>query len=175
MNRELRKDLFEVIGVVAIVASLIFLGFEMRTNTASVRAAAYQTWVSVNSEMNDVDRQLADTLSDGFYDSANLTEESFQQFAMWHYTFMQMAQATHYMYELGAIDQALWEREINRAAGHLDLPGVRQWWNAGARSQFPSEFVELLETTESDITRWNWISEKGFVTESEALSQREEN
>jgi hypothetical protein len=174
LNREQRKDLFEVIGVVAIVASLIFLGFEMRTNTASVRAAAYQTWVSVNSEMNSIDRDLADSLSDGFYDSAKLTEDSYQHFAMWHYTFVQMAQATHYMYELGAIDHAVWDREINRVAGHLDLPGVRQWWVAGARSQFPAEFVELLETTESDITRWSWAPDKGFVTESETHPEMNE-
>ena len=169
MTREQRKDIFEAIGIVAIVASLIFLAIEMRTNTSSVRAAAYQTWVSVNSDLNGIDEQLSEALAAGFYDSANLTTDNYMQFALWHYTIFQMTQSTDYMYKLGAVDQSLWEREINRAAGHLDLPGVRQWWDAGARTQFSPEFVELLETTESDIERWSWAPERGFLPEDPQL------
>jgi hypothetical protein len=171
MNREQRKDLFEAIGIIAIIASLLLLVFEMRTNTASVRAAAYQTWVSVNAELNGVDSDLADALASGFYDSRGLTPDNYMQFALWHYTIYQMAEATHYMYQLGAIDHQLWEREMNRAAGHLDLPGVREWWNAGAKTQFPSDFVELMETTESDIVRWSWSPETGFVPEAQLPSE----
>ena len=167
MTREQRKDLFEAIGIVAIAASLIFLGLEMRTNTASVRATAYQTWVSVNTELNTVDEELSATIARGIQDSANLTEESYIRFALWHYTFMQMAQATDYMYKMGTVDHDLWEAEVNRAAGHLDLPGVRQWWDAGARTQFPPDFVKLLESTSSNITRWAWEPERGYIREDQ--------
>ncbi len=166
MHREKRKDLFEAIGIIAIVASLLLLVFETRTNTASVRASAYQTWVSANADLNSIDENLSITLKSGFFGSRGLTEDSYMHFALWHYTFYQMAVATDQMFRLGAIDQNLWDREMNRAAGHLDLPGVREWWDAGAKTQFPAEFVELMETTESDIIRWDWTAETGFAPET---------
>ena len=42
MNREQRKNIFEAVGLVAIVASLIFLGLEIRQSNVQARAAAYQ-------------------------------------------------------------------------------------------------------------------------------------
>ena len=167
MTREQRKEFIEAIGMVTIVASLIFLGLEMRTNTTSVRATAYQTWVSVNAQLNTVDESLSAAIAKGTLDSANLDEESYIRFALWHYTFVQMAQATNYMYKMGTVDFDLWESEINRTAGHLALPGVRQWWDAGARTQFPPDFVELLESTSSKITRWHWEPERGYIREDQ--------
>ena len=143
MNREHRKDILELVGVVTIIATLVFLVIETRTNTASVRANAYQTWVSVNAQLNTIDEDLSATIATGIQDSRNLDEDSYIRFALWNYTFMQMAQATDYMYKMGAVDEGLWQSEINRAAGHLDNPGVREWWNAGGRTQFEPEYVEL--------------------------------
>ena len=42
MNREQQKNIFEAVGVVAIVASLIFLSLEIRQSNVQARAAAYQ-------------------------------------------------------------------------------------------------------------------------------------
>ena len=42
MNREKRMDLLEAVGLVAIVASLIFLALEIRQSNVQARAAAYQ-------------------------------------------------------------------------------------------------------------------------------------
>ncbi len=42
MNIEQRKNIFEAVGLVAIVASLIFLGLEIRQSNVQARAAAYQ-------------------------------------------------------------------------------------------------------------------------------------
>ena len=42
MERLNRKDIFEIIGVVAIVLSLAVVAFEVRQNTAAVRSSAIQ-------------------------------------------------------------------------------------------------------------------------------------
>ncbi len=42
MNREHRKDILEAVGLVAIVASLLFLALEIRQSNLQARAAAYQ-------------------------------------------------------------------------------------------------------------------------------------
>jgi hypothetical protein len=53
MTRSDWKDTFEAIGVFAIVASLIFVAFEIRTNTASNQIAIEQNyssnWLTINA------------------------------------------------------------------------------------------------------------------------------
>ncbi len=55
MNRERWKDLFEIVGVVAIVASLIFLTLEIRTNTETNQIAIFQNysanWFEMHSQV----------------------------------------------------------------------------------------------------------------------------
>ena len=55
MNRERWKDLFEIVGVVAIVASLIFLTLEIRTNTETNQIAIFQNysanWFDMHSQV----------------------------------------------------------------------------------------------------------------------------
>ena len=55
MNREELKDLFDIIGIVAIVASLIFVAFEIRTNTASNKISIEQNysanWLEINAAL----------------------------------------------------------------------------------------------------------------------------
>ncbi len=103
----------------------------------------------------------------GNADSANLNNDSYISFAMWNMGLMQMAQATDYLYRSGSLDEELWSTEINRAAGILAQPGVRQWWDSGGKTQLTPHFVELLESTQSDTTTWGWEPGRGFVPEAE--------
>ena len=50
MNRDQKRDLFEGLGLLAIVASLIFLALEIRQNTIQAQAAAIQTLGIATSE-----------------------------------------------------------------------------------------------------------------------------
>ena len=46
--------------------------------------------------------------------------------------------------------------------GHLkDNPGVKQWWDAGGKTQLALQFVEPVESTESEINVWAWEPGKG--------------
>jgi hypothetical protein len=73
-----------------------------------------------------------------------------------------MIQATHQLFLDDAVDRAVWDRELQRAVGGLRVPGFREWWDAGGRTQLSSEFVQLVETTPLDIVGLQWDSEKGF-------------
>ena len=42
----------EFIGAIAIVITLIYLAVQLRQNTTSVRASAYQEWVTSNVEID---------------------------------------------------------------------------------------------------------------------------
>ena len=68
MNREHLKDILEAIGVVTIVASLIFVALEIRTNTASNKIAIEQSissnWLMINGTIAE-NHDLAELFEKG--------------------------------------------------------------------------------------------------------------
>ena len=155
----------EFVGAIAIVITLIYLAVQLRQNTASVRAGAYQEWVASNVDINMSmsNPTQSEIINKGNYDSSNLTLETYVAYAMTHLAIMQMAQSTDYLYRSGSLDRELWEAEMNRVAGILAAPGVRQWWDAGGRTQVTPRFANLIESTQSNIVYWTWESGHGFV------------
>jgi hypothetical protein len=118
----------------------------------------------LSQPLNAAANQLADsgTFMSGNLDSKNLKEESFLEFAMWYASFFQMVQATDYLYRQGSLDRSLWETEVGRAAMLLSLPGVRQLWDAGLKTQLAPEFVALVESRPPTMKVFNWSRAQGF-------------
>ncbi len=149
---------------VAVLVGLVFVAFQIRQNTTALRATAYQTWLATNAQLNMAitTGDLSSIIAAGHADAKKLTADNNTAYAMWIYSFMQMAQATDYLHRQGAIDDALWTNEIQRAAGHLTIPAVRQWWDAGGKTQLTPEFVRLIESTRASMTAWVWEANVGF-------------
>jgi hypothetical protein len=66
---------------------------------------------------------------------------------------------------LTAANRELWEAEMDRAALVLSTPGVRQWWDAGGRTQLTPSFVKFLESIERQGTTWYWVDKLGFTSD----------
>lgn len=169
MNTEKAAHWLTIAGNLGILAGLILVAVEINQNTTSVRSAAYQTWVATNLEINNatLNSDLSGAFFEGLYDSASLTKDTNLPFALWTFGYFQMVQATDYLYKSGSIDEAIWESEINRAVIHLGQPGVRQWWDAGGKTQLTPDFIKLIESSGSPSARWFWKEGTGFVPEDE--------
>lgn len=150
---------------VGVLIGLVLVAIQVRQSTTALKGSSYQMWVASNMELNAAATQsdLSTTLFRGWVDSRGLSDETFIQFAQWVLSVMQMAQATNYLYKQGSMDRALWETEMSRAALILTAPGVRQWWDAGGRTQVTPEFAALVESTTSEATTWGWTAEQGFI------------
>jgi hypothetical protein len=158
----------------AVIAGIIFLAVELRQNTKQLKLQSYQSWVAANLEINTAiaNPELAAIVSRGHPDSSNLNKESYIAYAMFHMSMLQMAQSTHYLYLQGSLDEELWRSEMDRAALIISMGGVRQWWDAGGKTQLAPSFVKFLESIESETTRWNWDEEHGF-TSDDTMTQKE--
>jgi hypothetical protein len=64
----------------------------------------------------------------------------------------------------GSLNKELWESEMDRAAGILSIPGVRQWWDAGGKTQLTPSFVEFLESRQPNVTIWHWNEDRGYTS-----------
>lgn len=108
MSREKWKDLFEIIGVIAIVVSLIFLTLEIRTNTATNEIAILQNyssnWMLMNGQVAE-NRELA-ALVQKAYSGADLDEVELRQFQ--GYVLMRITQSRHMLdlYDKGLIPES---------------------------------------------------------------------
>jgi len=153
----------------AVIAGILVVAIELRQNTQQLRVHAYQAWNAANTaiDMTIADPELSAIVAGGHADSANLSNDTYIAYAMFHLSMLQMAQSAHYLYLQGALDEELWQAEMRRAAGLLSLPGVRQWWNAGGRTQLSPSFVDYIESVDPGETmRWNWDKERGFYPSS---------
>ena len=161
----------EFFGSIAVFVTLAYLAVQVRhskeateTNTKSLNLQAYQAWQAANLQINMgiSNPSLSEIVMRGGLDSSNLTLESCASYAQTHLAIYQMAQSADYLYREGVLDQELWEAEMNRAAGYLAIRGVRQWWDAGGKTQITPRFAEYLESIQPTITNFNWEAGRGF-------------
>lgn len=171
-----KLDVAQTLQIVAnagVIAGIIFLAIEINQNNEQLRLQSYQSWAAANMELNmaALDPSMSAIFEKGNLDASKLTKDNYVSFAMWQLALMQMAQTTDYLYRAGSLDRDLWESEINRAAGILAAPGVRQWWEAGGKTQVTPQFVDMIESVEPSMNVWGWEEGQGFVTILELSSQ----
>jgi len=104
-------------------------------------------------------------------DPTSLTGESAGGYLMIHLAMFQMGQATDYLYRSGSLDRELWEAEMNRLASLLQAPGVRQMWEAGARSQLAPSFVAQLEARKPSATYVDWDAQRGYYSRDQSSKE----
>jgi hypothetical protein len=81
----------------------------------------------------------------GLFDPASLTEGTWVPFANYCHTFILKAESTYFLRKERIIEASVCDKEFDRAAKFLSVPGPAQWWAAGARTQFTDEFVSMIE------------------------------
>ena len=154
----------EIVGGIAVVATLIYLGIQLRQNTAGMQASAFQQWVAVHTQImaGVMDKDVAAAVQAGAADTRNLTEDNYVQFITYCRQFMHMQQAQYYLYRQGVIREEIWNYNRADLIGFFVFPGVKQWWEAGARTHFTPDFVRMLEESDEHAIMMLWDKERGL-------------
>jgi len=151
----------EVIGAIAIIISLIYVGIQVNDGTRAVRSAtANDTAAAISSwyEEVGVDQQASHVVLEGFANPDSLTREETAQFIwLMHGLFLQY-QAAYYLSQEGTLDEELRESVTNTILGVRELPGMRLYWEQRRELFKPSfrEHVDNLLTsgdTNTDLER----------------------
>jgi hypothetical protein len=174
MSLEQLGNIGEFVAAIAVVVSIFYLATQMRQNTASVQAAAYQTWLTAKQEIYSFTRDpnFSQIVGPALVDSRNLNEGTYITFGLWCQSWMNAGQAVNLLYEKRAIDRSTWEIEMRIVAATLRYAGIRQWWDAGGKTQITPEFVQLIESIDiSEHRAFNWSKEDGFSPEKLFLSE----
>ncbi len=138
----------EMVGGIAVVISLIYVGLQVRQNSNSVRAASQialrQLGTEITSQLAAPD--MARIYIQGLKDLSPLPAEDRVRFHSLMLSLFGIYEAYYFQVYFGIIPQELQPTHDHaQALFHLQKPGVKQWWDGGGRDQFSDKFVEKLE------------------------------
>ena len=127
INWEAISAMSEVIGIIVVVASLIFVGFQLRQTTRTMRAAAAweseNTWAHVNWDMTK-DPQLAQFVG-RLFNNQEFNEGEMVQVHLLVRSVLQHIQGQYYLNKDGGLSGENWERRLNWMRQLASLPVVR--------------------------------------------------
>jgi hypothetical protein len=147
VNWEAVSAIAELLGALGVIVSLGYLAQQVRSNTRSVRAAAYQSWFASYDSLSDLllgDAELDSLAHRGAADPLALTPDERQWFFGVLRRGFRQFESLYYQHREGMIDRDLfdgWRRIYARSA---EGPAFREFW-AEERGIFSARFREFVE------------------------------
>ena len=159
-GRATRREMFAVISVVAVVASLVFVGFEIQQNTAAFQDQARQELVALNQGWLEL---LSDPRNLDLYTRAWILEEELGPLETAHADMMMLVniarlELVFLRYEEGLVDEtALASYGSSNKEAHTLFDSMRfqAFWSDWRSHHHPAfvEYFEGLATAKDDATR----------------------
>lgn len=136
----------EIVSAIAVVASLVFVGFEVQQSNDIERQLATRSlvrdWSDAAAAYADPD--LACLSMRMMNDRANLTLQEATQIEAVYWRIYKVNEELHYQFENGMIDESVWGGFRQNIAIEASYEGYRVWW-LGYRRTFSPRFQEFME------------------------------
>ena len=144
----------EIVGALAIVISLIFVGIQFIENTKATKSATAASTVATiaswYTEMGN-NEQSSSLFWNFMADPEALTsEERFQVLINLHGLFLTF-QNSYYLSQQGTLDSHIQESITKAAVGVKDQPGFRLFWKLRRELFFPEFQKHIDEIVDTDI------------------------
>jgi hypothetical protein len=139
----------EVIGAVAVVCSLLYVGLQMRQNSKSVRSATATAATEISNNVYTPvirDPELAEIAIRGLNDPNELNSVEMHRFtAHWHNSFI-VLQNWFYQWREGNLDGDIWAGWSQVFCDLYTTPGIKQFWER-RKGYFAAPFITYCEST----------------------------
>jgi hypothetical protein len=143
-------NISEFVGAIGVIASLIYVGLEVRRNTKALRAQAQETVVAGYLESINMISEHADVMAKCFRSSYEefLTYPEGEKTIFFGviFGFFKHFEQVHAQYRRGLIDEQEWSSWSEHIRMQFHQPGP-QWWWAMRRTAFVESFREFLENS----------------------------
>ena len=160
MNWDAIGAVVEILGALAVFASLIYLALQIKQNTLSLRASAKHEATSRQLEYFDTlveNSDLRSVYRKGVKDFSSLDLDDQDVFWIMMYKAFFTFTEAFYEYKHAHFDEAQWLESSEAIDWHLSHPGARAWWRHPKRRAFLSDFTDLVNErlTQLDEERAN--------------------
>ena len=134
-------------GIAAIVASLIFVGLQMRQTHEIALATLYQMRSDATRELRNAHLDPG-RMHELLYDKprgSDLSDAELRSLGMWLGTLLSHFENSHYLYSLGFLPTEHWEGNRKQIVSFLENPWASSWWNDN-KDTFRASFVAEVES-----------------------------
>ena len=150
MNNVKWKDIAELVGIAAIVASLVFVGLQMRQTHDIALGTLYQMRSDAAREVRvaRIDPALYDQSSSKAINGEELDQNDILRLGRMNSVVFNHFENTHYLYQLGFVPAEHWDSDKRQLAGILKNQRRKEQWiemRGNFRDSFVAEINELME------------------------------
>jgi len=144
MTLEQFASLAEIIGVILVIASLVYVAKQLHQNTAAILAQSRQA--VLGAAQQELYHHVENPgLSVAAATSRELTPEEHVQVSQGLYAAFRIRQFAWLQFRDGTIDEAQWQTEVSVLRFYLDSPRVRKWWSRLGRAGFGDEYADFVD------------------------------
>ena len=141
-----KRNIIEIVGIISVVGSLIFVGVEIKQNTSAVRGATQQAVSSQVSEMYRIiseNERMADIMNRAFKGAtkADLSEADYVSFRAFQMMGLRRIENIYLQYKNGLLTEDAFKR-IGMGIYRTNL--VREVWDE-RRNHFEKDFAKFFE------------------------------
>ena len=152
MNWDAVGSLAEMLGAAGVIVSLIYISYQIKVNTKTIKASAakdtYMGWSDFNFEMSkhpdkiDIDRMWKpDSNWSDFNDDQKTTLGLFCR------SVVERFEAEFALYEAGLLKPEVWEKHKVYCNSFIRLPAVSTWWESEKKQPICSDsFIREVES-----------------------------
>jgi hypothetical protein len=123
----------ESLGAIGVIGSVLYLAYEVRSNTKTMRAEAgtraQMEWSKFNFAWSE--HKDRDAMSKVFDPSKSLAEFSESDRIGLTFTlrsFAQQVEAQYFQYEAGILNEEVWDAHLMAFAALISFPAAAEWW-----------------------------------------------
>lgn len=140
----------ELIGAVGVMITVVYLAFQVRQNTRSVRGSVYDSLATSLEHLNRPlveNADLARALGAVTEDWGTASEDDRSRVVHFYSAAFKLFENVHYQYSQGLIEDELWKGWQNLMLTYFWSPGVQVWWPT-RRGAYSVSFARFLEASD---------------------------
>ena len=141
MTLEQASLVAQIVSAIAVIASLVFVGFQLRSAAAAIRASSSQAHSSSYTQLvqSIIDNEdFARIWSVGISNPNSLKEEEWVRFVAYASALFRLYESSRVQWEHGRLDDEHWHTIERQAASFSHLPGVDAAWRVRGHWFTPS-------------------------------------
>jgi hypothetical protein len=159
MNSLKFNDWIQLLGIAGLIASLVFVGLELKLSRELAAADAYQQRTALSIEVQLSDLEVFDRLAP-IYAKID-TDEPLSQKEKRYYISTTLPWLTywensHFQHQMGLLSDEQWLSSRNSLRDVVQLPVFREWWTVQRnawRESFAQEVDRLIAEASADPRR----------------------
>ena len=145
----------QTIGVLGVLASLVFVGIQIRQNTRALKASTHHAVTDSFNAINMLlmsDQNAARIFRLGLAGLESLGDDERVSFSYMMLGYMRIFETMHYQHSAGTLEAKLFEEELNTLKYAVTSPGFVAWWTVNP-IKMGAEFSAFVDGLIRDASR----------------------